>query len=356
MLLYILAAVVGLTVLLGRRRLYPKPYPGIPYNVASAGRLMGDMAEIVAAMRATDEATESIFTVSTRNSKILPSGRGTPIAQILFPRIRAPLIAVEDFYESEDILTRRQHEFDKAPTSADVFMPMFPKGSLAQYTTPELKRQKKLWSEAMRTGFLRETVAPGVRECLLDLVELWQLRAKGKLGKAEEGCIFDVLEDFRNAALDTIWLALVGEKTGITRYEIAKLRTNHQSKDRGDSERKEGGEKESSPKGIFVKAQVAYITDTIARNAQSPVPTWAQKLEMYTPRYRKFRRVVTNEISQAIRRASERHARDDGVTCMMDLVLRRRILEAEKEGKAPSDPATDQHMLDEMLIILVGVR
>jgi len=173
-------------------------------------------------------------------------------------------------------------------------------------------------------------------------------------GGGEEGYVFDVLEDFRNAALDIIWLALVGEKTGITRYEIEKL---FESKGyRGENGERKEAMTTHSPKGAFVKAQVTYITDTIAKNAQSPMPTWAQKLEMYTPRYREFRRVVTNEISQAMRKAAQRHERDDGVTCMMDLVLRRRILEAEKEEKVPSDPATDQNMLDEMLIILVGVR
>jgi hypothetical protein len=45
---------------------------------------------------------------------------------------------LEDPWEIEDILVRRDKEFDKAPMALDIFSPMFPKASISQYTTPEL--------------------------------------------------------------------------------------------------------------------------------------------------------------------------------------------------------------------------
>jgi hypothetical protein len=49
---------------------------------------------------------------------------------------------------------------------------------------------------------------------------------------------------------------------------------------------------------------------------------------------------------------------EDGAadTCAMDLVLRRQMLQARKADVAPSDPTKDESMLDEMFVMLVGVR
>ncbi|KAJ8104591.1 hypothetical protein ONZ43_g7775 [Nemania bipapillata] len=110
----------------------------------------------------------------------------------------------------------------------------------------------------------------------------------------------------------------------------------------------ETGVQGKPPRGAFIKAQVAYINETIAWNARTPMPTWSLKLETYTRRYRKFRQTVTGEIKEAMRNAAARFERSTTATCMMDLVLHRRILDAEKAGKPASDPTTDQNMLDEM--------
>lgn len=42
-------------------------------------------------------------------------------------------------------------------------------------------------------------------------------------------------------------------------------------------------------------------------------------------------------------------------TCMMDLVLRRQVLEAKKAKRPLTNPKEDQSMLDEMFVMLVGV-
>ncbi|KAI0435456.1 hypothetical protein F5Y09DRAFT_349645 [Xylaria sp. FL1042] len=44
----------------------------------------------------------------------------------------------------------------------------------------------------------------------------------------------------------------------------------------------------------------------------------------------------------------------DTDTCMMDLVLRRQIVEAKKAEKEPSNPVKDKRMLNELFVILVG--
>ncbi|KAJ4302484.1 hypothetical protein N0V88_002629 [Collariella sp. IMI 366227] len=316
------------------RKLYPKPYPGIPYNEASAKRLTGDILNLAPIVKETNEFSNALLEVTTQRL-------GTPIAQLLFPNIRKPLVILEDPREIEDIIVRRGKEFDKAPMALDIVGPMFPRGTLSQFTTPELK--------ALRSAFGPTVAAPNIHKSTCQLMELWQLKSTTSF----KGQAFNVHEDFKNAALDAIWVAVVGEEPGTTQHEIRKL----QSQLAGNK-----AFNEKPPVGSFLKKQVDYISTTIARNSNSPSPKLAQKLETYTPRYRKFRSTVSNEMRRAMKKAVERYQslevgklEDDAIdTCAMDLVLRRQLLQAKKAGVSPSDPTKDESMLDEMFVMLVG--
>lgn len=333
----------GVLILWLRQKLYPKPYPGIPYNLQSATRMTGDIPDLIPVIKAKNEFSESLFTITTQKL-------GVPVAQMLFPGIRRPMIILEDPREIEDILLRRAKEFDKAPMSIDLFGPMFPNSTLAQYTTPELRDQKRIWADTMKMEFLRKTAAPNIRKSTLDLIELWRLKASIAPDQP-----FRTLDDFKYAALDAIWVAAVGEEPGVTRFEIKKLR----SQISGNSQ------PQDQPLGAFIMKEVVYISDTIARNSSSPSPKWAQVFETWTPRYRRSRTVVNTEVGRSLRRAVDRFQgfelgkleRDDFDTCMIDLVLRRQILEARKAGKSKTskDPTKDQSLIDMLFVMLVAV-
>ncbi|KAH9905754.1 cytochrome P450 [Xylariomycetidae sp. FL2044] len=325
--------------------LYPKPYPGIPYNKESANRVTGDIPALVPSIKDMNEFSSAVFSITTQKL-------GTPIAQLLFPGIRKPLVILEDPREIEDLLVRRNKEFDKAPMALDLVAPMFPRSSIAQYTTPELRIQKRIWVDVMGADFLRKTTAPNIVKATLELVDLWRLKASTIY---KEKCLM-VHDDLKNAALDAIWISIVGEEAGVTRFETQKLNAKFNGQ--------ENIEELTPPRGMFLKEEVAYIGETISRNSNTPSPKWAQKLETYTPRYRKFRRTVTSEIGKAMKKAVQRFQSleagsldedNDAIdTCMMDQVLRRQIVEARKAGKPPTDPTQDQNMIEEMFVMLVG--
>ncbi len=322
------------------RKLYPKPYPGIPYVEASANRMSGDVPNLMSIFRETEEVTDAMFTVTTQKL-------GTPIAQVLFPRFRKPIIVLEDPHEIEDIIVRRHKEFDKARTNVDFFAPMFPRGTLSQYTTPQLRLQKRLWADVMQPDFLRKAAGPRIHKAALELVELWRIKASVTCKDQP----FDIHDDLKNATLDAVWAALVGEEPGLMRFNIKKLQAQISNRHVHDQ----------APRGAFVKEEMTYITQAFARNSKSVLPTWSQKLETYTPRHRKFRNEVITEVSQAMRKSVDRYKHletleaDSFDTCMMDLVLRRQILQAEKAGTTPTDPTKDPNLLDEMFVMLVGV-
>ncbi|RYP42971.1 hypothetical protein DL768_010149 [Monosporascus sp. mg162] len=303
----------------------------------------GDIPDLVPVIQATNDFSNALFTITTQKL-------GTPLAQLLFPGIRKPLIILEDPREIEDIVVRRHKEFDKALMAVDIFPPMFPHASLSQYTAPELKAQKRLWADVMGADFLRKAAAANIYKATLELLELWRLKAS----TVYKDQPFSVHEDFQNAALDAIWVTVVGEEPGVTRYEIKRLQNQIAGTNRDLDE--------PLPRGSFLKEEVAYIGQAIARNSSSPFPKWSQKPETYTPRYHKFRATVSAEIGLAMGKAVDRFHHlemgkleaDELDTCMMDFVLRRQILESKKARKAPTDPTKDQNMLDEMFVMLVG--
>lgn len=339
--IYALALGGGLFLWL-RSKLYPKPYPGIPHNPHSAARLTGDIPDLIPVIEAKHEFSESMFAITTQKL-------GVPIAQMLFPGIKKPMIILEDPYEIQDILLRRAKQFDKAPMSVDIFGPVFPNSTLAQYTTPELRELKRLWADTMKRDFLLKTAAPNIRKSTMDLIELWHLKARAAPDQP-----FQTLDDFKYSALDAIWVAAVGEEPGVTRFEIKKL----QNQIAGSAP------PEGQPLGAFIMKEVVYISDTIARNSTSPSPKWAQRFETWTPRYRKCRKVVNTEVGRSLQRAIDRFEdfdlgnleRDDFDTCMVDLVLRRRMLEARRAGKTKiTDPTQDPSLIDMLFVMLVAV-
>lgn len=333
---------VSIIIIMVFRALYPKPYPGIPHNKDSANRVSGDIPDLVPLISATNEFSNSMFTITTQKL-------GTPIAQFLFPGIRKPLIILEDPREIEDLLLRRNKEFDKAPMALDIFQPMFPKASLAQYTTPELKAQKRLWADVMTAEFLHKATAPRIHKATLELVELWRLRVSVSNDKP-----FTIDEDLQNTTLDAIWVSILGDEAGIIEHSIQKLRSEIDGSIPFDA---------TPPRGGFLREEVRYISDTIARISNTPSPKWAGKIETYTPRYQRFRSTVTREISLLMAAAIKRFQDLDVETlnsgdadrCMLDLVLRRLVLQSRKNNDAPlADPTKDQNMLDELFIMLVG--
>lgn len=350
----ILLPFLAITLAWMRRQLYPKPYAGIPYNQRSARRITGDLPDLLPVVQAKNEFSESVFTITTQKL-------GTPIAQVLFPRVREPLIVLEDPREIEDIMVRRNKEFDKAPMAVELMVPFFPNGTVAQYTTPALRAQKRLWADVMNTNFLKSTVAPNMYASALELIELWTLKAAaiGARAGADEPARVD--DDFKKAALDSIWVALSAEKAGLVQFEIDQLHLELSKT--SNSEDPVRSEPKAVPIGFSLKDEITYISERIAKKARSISPKWAAIVEICTPRNQKCRRTVANIVRQTMEPRVQRFQqletsilegyKED--TCMMDLVLRRRILEAKKAGRAPINPFKDPKFLDEIFVMFTGV-
>ncbi|KAK4442074.1 cytochrome P450 [Podospora aff. communis PSN243] len=325
-------------------RLFPSaPLPGYPHNASSRRRLFGDGKHIKQMAEMTRESSLALFDLNRR--------LGEPVVQMLITR-GPPMIAIDDPREVEDIVLRRNKEFDHSWYTMQLFDRAFPHATIAQPTTPSLKAQKRLWVDAMNADFLRRTVAPNLQNAARELVELWTIRAEQAAGEP-----FDVSGHFHDTALDAIWTALLGSKLGVLRSEIEKLR---------------GVKSTLDPEALRTIETVRFVitsgNDMVATALNSIWPTFSLWFATLTPTYRRFKRASTEEVQKVMRRAYARFQaladsndatsdKDQGSehdTCAMDLVMRREILTARKAGRPSSDPTRDSYMLDELWMLLLA--
>ena len=232
------------------RKLYPTPLPGIPYNKDAPNHIFGDVGLLKTKGRETMDLSTTVFSL-TRDLN-------TPIAQMLFTSFTLPYVLIDDPRETEDILTRRNRDFDRSTLTTALFKPLLPKGTLAQLTTPSLKAQKRLWSDAMGADFLKRVVAKNILASGMELVELWRLKA------ADGDKSFQPAYDFECTALDAIWTAILGSKIGVLRREINKIKTST------------GDEDVVTPDGLSsaatVQAAMSYMNHIVSTAYVHPLP------------------------------------------------------------------------------------
>lgn len=347
MLFYTLIAVTILTILIYFTcKLYPRPYPGIPYNTPSSKRMMGDLPELLQYFRVHKETGPFLFSQCTSLK--------SPIIQLFIRPMSAPFIILTDARETEDIMLRRTKEFDRAPSTSDIFKPLIPHASIVKQTTPEFKRQRRLWMDVMKPTFLRRVVAPNIHKSSMELVELWKEKAL-----LAEGRPFAVQSDFETAAFDAIWVAILGSELGGTRADIKALKTV-QAINLPDSE-EEAAILPSTPRSELYQA-IAYLNHSVEKIMASPSPTWHHWFIRQTAQYKNYNAIKDHEIRK-IMRGAHRRFRDilekDNVgeehdTCAVDLVLRREMVAAQSAG-LPLLKEENLEIQDELLMLLVAV-
>ena len=348
LLLYAIFLSIISGVLLLYRRIFPKPYPGIPCNRAAANRISGDVPDLLAHYKRTKEASAYSFD----QCKKLKS----PIVQLFLRPFSPPLIFLDDPRETEDILLRRTKEFDRAPSTIAFFKPLIPHSTLVQPSNQVFKQQRRLWVDCMSPAFLRRVVAPNVYKAAMELVDLWRLKTSLAAGHP-----FAAQEDFQLAAFDAIWVAILGSELGGVRSEIETLYTEASSIELPKDKDHPASLPSASRSDMY--NAVAYLTNTGEGLMASPFPVLHHWFIRQSSRYRSNSAIKDQEIRNLTKRARDRFHRisaadDEGKehdTCAMDLVLRREVIAAQKagvevpEGERPA-------IQDELLMLLIAVR
>ena len=81
------------------RAALPKPIPGIPYNEASAKRILGDAPEAIEAQTTTGNTFSYILGQQLKHN--------VPVIQLFLRPFGKPFVILSDFRETQDICVRR---------------------------------------------------------------------------------------------------------------------------------------------------------------------------------------------------------------------------------------------------------
>ncbi|KAK0751289.1 cytochrome P450 [Schizothecium vesticola] len=310
----------------------PRPLGHIPYERHNVRRPFGDMPGIVRLGRETGSLSPGMFDIARRLN--------TPLAQVLTPGFVQPFLVLNDPRECEDILLRRNREFDRSPTTTRLFAPLVPHSTLAQLTTPALRAQKRLWADAMNADFLRRAVAPNIHAAALDLIELWTLRAA-----LTPDLPISVSRDFNHAALDAIWVAVLGSHPGITRRAITDLSPTPSSPPSPDALRR-------LRSAAVIEAAMESAHHLVHASMNSVLSRLTILRIRLSPTFRRFSATLDAEIRRLMTESVARLATEktETDTCAMDLVLRRAL----RQDPPPRDPTTDPAMLEELLLLLMA--
>lgn len=125
----------------------PKPLPGIPYNKEALRSLLGDGAAIKALQ---EQGGRPRAWFGEQNSK-----HKSPLVQVFMAPLSKPMLLLSDFREGQDILLRRNKEFDHGPRNLAAFSAVLANHHIGMRTLdPQFRANRELIKDLMTPNFL----------------------------------------------------------------------------------------------------------------------------------------------------------------------------------------------------------
>lgn len=248
------------------------------------------------------------------------------------------------------------------PFTSNILGTIMPHSSIVKKTGAAWRAQRKPWLGAMAPDFLRRVVGPSLHEAALELVELWQVKAAAtslSSGKADSG-IVDILNDFDTAALDAIWVAILGEKLNGLKDQINAISSTEESPTNASAVKQDtkGGNDEEKVNSIDMQNTMRYMNHAALLYRTFKFPPMQLWLMKRGAEYQRFNKLKNQQIQRIMQRsiAKFKDALARGVeapdSCAMDLVLRREVQDAHKAGLPLRDLAADLDLRDEIFLLL----
>ncbi|KAK1085086.1 hypothetical protein LTR48_004853 [Friedmanniomyces endolithicus] len=301
----------------------PKPIEGIPYNSHAVRRILGDVPD---AMKYRADTHEVFGFLEEQLVK-----HNTPIFQFFMRPFGKPWVVISDFRETQDILSRRTREFDRSDFFGDLFHGIVPYNQVHMPTGDEWRSHRKLMADTMSVSFLNGVAGPRIYETTQQLIDFW--REKVRLAQNHP---FDVHKDLYKAGLDVIWAASFGSDIGVTKNQLECLR----GIDRLD------GPTETDTAFAFPTAAdpddftaIMTLAESVEIPMSSPMPRIHHRLALrFLPRLASATKMKDRLIKEHIDASWLKFsaAKEGDTRCALDLIIRREVLIAGKEGRAPA--------------------
>lgn len=328
MCLTLIGAAVATTLSLLYHLALPKPLPGIPYNQASASRILGDIPAISSHMAHTEGGT--FITYLKETMKIIDA----PLIQVFIRPFSKPLLILGDFPEAHDMLVRRK-DFDRSHTLGDLVLGLAPDHHIHLPTETAWKVQRRLVQDLMTPSFLHHIAAPAIYQQVSTMIDMWH--AKSHIA---DGRPWAAGNDVNHMALDAVTAFAFGEgfehnATGPALDEVLRMDASFI-----DNVKRLGqNDPVEFPVGQVDEALQATLdlTETVGKVQGNPVPslTWAYITN--TPKVKKAIKIKEDYIMKELRAGVARHESTQGreLRSAIDQMIVREMSLAEKDGRSP---------------------
>lgn len=253
-----------------------------------------------------------------------------------------PWVVITDPFESQDILLRRNREFDRAPFFGEIIGGLIPKQHSHYLSTDaQFRRNRALINHLMAPTFIREVSAPEMYRATEETIRVWDVKCDKAAGRP-----FSAHHDLTYLALDAILAAAFGlaENENIT---VQRLREVQKWTPGDESTRDADGPvpfPETDDTVPPISAAIITLSMSLTENQLSPMPVltaWVMRKFPYMRRAiaikEEYVRRKVDECIPLIETAG--NGKNPGATSQprsaLHSVLLRERETASKEGRGP---------------------
>ncbi|RYP80400.1 hypothetical protein DL769_002496 [Monosporascus sp. CRB-8-3] len=300
----------------------PKPLPGIPYNKDALKTILGDAAEIRNIRRAGGSA-RNWFGQQTARHK-------SPLVQAFLTPFTKPVLILSDFREAQDILLRRNKEFDRASRGRDALRGVIPWHHIGMRTAdPQFRRNRELVKDLMTPHFLNTVNAPAIYDNAQIFLDLWRVKAQLAGGRP-----FQADEDIHVMTFDIIKVVALGEgdnQSMTARYlDMVRSATSIDQK----------SETTKDIVCVFPKNEAnddlrahQTLQEAVGESIPHPSPKLFHMFHNRTAPMREAFALKTSMLDKQISLAVKRLEAGEGVKSALDYMIQREVSAAKKSGR-----------------------
>ena len=321
---------------------FPKPIPGIPYNNASAHRILGDLPEFFELKRSGGRVRNFWSNLARKHD--------AAVTQFFMGPFAKPSVVIADFREAQDILLRRSKEFDRGLFNTTMWSGAIPHHFICLNTRdPGFLDAKRVQRDLMTPTVLHnvsqdmkvsnfvlnpsKVSMPASYDKTLAFIGLW--RHKTQVANSRP---FNAMHDLEALTSDIILASSIG--IGNEESHIAKMRNLVESLEPADAstEREDSVYVFPSCEPDVLLRSVQILGQAIGEAAEAP----SQKLYWFAARFRPSirkaqqsrRMILQSYIDRATLRARS-NTGSSSPRAAVDFMVSRELDAAQKSRRAP---------------------
>ncbi|RYP46804.1 hypothetical protein DL768_007046 [Monosporascus sp. mg162] len=302
----------------------PKPLPGIPYNEDAPKTILGDGAEILRIRRAGGSVRNWLSQQTARHM--------SPLVQAFLAPFTKPVLILSDFREAQDILLRRNKEFDRASRTNDALRGVLPWHHIGMRTAdPQFRRNRELVKDLMTLHFLNTVNAPAIYDGAQIFLDLWRVKAQLAGGRP-----FQADEDIHVMTFDIIKVVALGE--GDDQSMTARYLDTVRSATSTDQK------SEATKDIVYIFPKIGTNDDMRAHQMQQeaagesimyPSPKLFHMFHNFTAPMREAFALKASMLDKQVSLAVKRLEAGERVKSALDYMIQREVSAAKKAGRQP---------------------